>query len=88
MEAEKRNYGKILRVFPQPLSNNGLFAVRRSQQPKYKGDIVPVLGACSRWPLEILLVEDELDVGLGVRQALLLQGFAQLRGAAEKDPHF
>lgn len=39
-------------------------------------------------PLEILLVEDELDVGLGVRQALLLQGFPQLRGAAEKDPHF
>lgn len=38
--------------------------------------------------LEILLVEDELDVGLRVRQALLLQGLPQLRGAAEKDPHF
>lgn len=38
-------------------------------------------------PSEILLVEDELDVGLGVRQTLLLQGFPQLRGAAEEHPH-
>lgn len=36
---------------------------------------------------EILLVEDELDVGLGVRQTLFLQGFPQLRRAAEEHPH-
>lgn len=43
-----------------------------------------------RWwtPSEVLLVEDELDVGLGVGQALFLQGSSQLRGAAEEHPHF
>lgn len=39
-------------------------------------------------PSEVLLVEDEFDVGLGVRQALLLQGLPQLGGAAEEHPHF
>lgn len=42
----------------------------------------------SSMPSEILLVEDELDIGLGVRQTLLLQGLPQLRGAAEEHPHF
>lgn len=41
----------------------------------------------SLMPSEILFVEDELDVGLGVGQTLFLQGFAQLRGAAEEHPH-
>lgn len=41
----------------------------------------------SLMPSEILLVEDELDVGLGVRQTLFLQGLPQLRGAAEEHPH-
>lgn len=37
---------------------------------------------------EVLLVEDELDVALGVRQTLLLQRLPQLGGAAQKHPHF
>lgn len=75
---------KKLRVFPQPLSNNGIFAVRRGQDGK---ETAP-LSLMSSMPSEILLVEDELDVGLGVRQTLLLQGLPQLRGAAEEHPHF
>ncbi len=38
--------------------------------------------------LEVLFVEDELDVGLWVRQTLFLQRLPQLRRAAQKDPHF
>lgn len=41
----------------------------------------------SLMPSEILFVEDELDVSLGVGQTLFLQGFAQLSGAAEEHPH-
>lgn len=37
--------------------------------------------------LEVLLVEDELDVGLGVRQTLFLQRLAQLGGAAQEHPN-
>lgn len=72
-----------LRVFPQPLSKNGTFAVRRGQDGKERErpSLMPLV------PSEILLVEDELDVGLGVRQTLLLQGCPQLRGAAEEHPH-
>lgn len=33
---------------------------------------------------EVLLVEDELDVGRGVRQALLLQRLPQLRRATQE----
>lgn len=92
---KKGNYGKIPGVFPQPLSNNGMFAVRRGQQQKWKRE-----GACPPprpWlrppppeapPSEVLLVEDEFDVGLGVRQALFLQGLPQLGGAAEEHAHF
>ena len=38
--------------------------------------------------LEVLLVEDELYVALGVRQTLFLQRLPQLGGAAQKHPHF
>lgn len=37
--------------------------------------------------LEVLLVEDELDVGLGVGQTLFLQRLAQLGGAAQEHPN-
>lgn len=92
----KRNYGKILRVFPQPLSNNGISVVRRVQQQKWEGMPQTVMPPSRLLflvdylvaPLEVLLVEDELDIGLGVRQTLFLQGFPQLRGTAEKHPHF
>lgn len=37
--------------------------------------------------LEVLLVEDELDVGLRVGQTLFLQRLPQLRGATQEHPH-
>lgn len=57
-----------------------MFAVRRGRDGSERAPP-------SLTPSEILLVEDELDVGLGVRQTLLLQGLPQLRGAAEEHPH-
>lgn len=38
--------------------------------------------------LEVLFVEDELDVGLGVGQTLFLQRCPQLRRAAQEHSHF
>lgn len=37
--------------------------------------------------LEVLLVEDKLDVGLGVGQTLFLQRLAQLGGPAQEHPN-
>lgn len=45
-------------------------------------------GRPSEVVLEVLLVEDELDVGLRVGQTLFLQRFAQLRRTTQEDAHF
>lgn len=84
------------------LSNNDL-SLHKHQWPVASGGKRWAAGQhgvkCqSHWPsvglpcvasvvLEVLLVEDELDVGLGVGQTLFLQRLAQLGGAAQEHPN-
>lgn len=69
-----------------PLSNNDLFLPNTWPVAGRGGrQVFTALLECSL-ALEVLLVEDELDVGLRVGQALFLQRLAQLRRATQEHP--